>query len=274
MTLDIHPTAVVYPGAQLGEGVRVGPFAVIESGVEVGPGCEIQAHAVLTGLVTVGAGCLIGYGAVVGAAPQDLSYDPTQPGLVRIGERNRIREYCTIHCGSRPGQATSVGDDCFIMCGTHLAHDVSVGNRVIIANNALLGGHVQIQDRVFIGGGSVFHQFVRIGTLAICQGLFGGGKDVPPYTMAAEINGVAGLNAVGLKRAGFSVAQRKEIKEAFALLYREGLNTTQALAKAKEREWGEQGRIFWNFVENSKRRGLCDWLGGRRGANLAFSNLE
>ena len=123
---------------------------------------------------------------------------------VRIGDGNRIREYCTIHRGTSHDSATVVGSHCFLMAGAHLAHNVRLGDRVILANNALLGGHVIVEDRVFIGGGCVFHQHIRVGRLAICQGASAFSKDVPPFTIAAERNGVAGLNVVGLRRAGLT----------------------------------------------------------------------
>jgi UDP-N-acetylglucosamine acyltransferase len=150
------------------------------------------------------------------------------------------------------------------MAGAHLAHNVRLGDRVVIANNAMLGGYTQVEDGVFIGGGCVFHQFIRVGRLAICQGASAFSKDIPPYTMAAERNGVAGLNIVGMRRAGFSPEQRAEIKEAFALLYRRGFNVTQALVAAGERAWGPEAQGFFDFVGAAKKRGYCDLLGSRR----------
>jgi UDP-N-acetylglucosamine acyltransferase len=151
------------------------------------------------------------------------------------------------------------------MAGAHLAHNVSLGDYVVIANNALLGGHVQVAERVFIGGGCVFHQHVRVGRLAICQGASAFSKDIPPFTTAAERNGIAGLNVVGLRRAGFTAAQRAEIKAAFALLYRQGFNTTQALAVARERTWGAEAQAFFDFVAAAQKRGICDFLASRGG---------
>jgi UDP-N-acetylglucosamine acyltransferase len=142
---------------------------------------------------------------------------------------------------------------------------VSLGDHVIIANNALLGGHVQVAERVFIGGGCVFHQHIRVGRLVICQGASAFSKDIPPFVTAAERNGIAGLNVVGLRRAGMTAAQRSEIKEAFALLYRRGLNITQALAAAKERTWGAEALAFFDFVAAARKRGVCDFLASRRG---------
>ena len=150
----------------------------------------------------------------------------------------------------------------------HLGHNVQIGNRVIIANNSLLGGYVRIADSVFIGGGSVFHQYVEVGRLAICQGLSGLGKNVPPFTLAEGRNRVAGLNVVGLRRAGLSLAERTEIKRAFDLLYRQRLNTQQALQEAAKQSWGPLGREFFAFVEASKQRGICPLRRGRGDAAI------
>ncbi len=262
----LHPTAVIHPEATLGAGVTIGPYAVIEGAAVIGDGCVIQAHAVIGGCVVMGRDNLIGCGAILGGDPQDFAFQPETRSAVRIGNGNKIRELCTIHRGTAEGTATVVGDGCFLMAGAHLGHNVVLGDRVILANNALLGGHVQVGERVFIGGGCVFHQHLRVGRLAICQGLSAFSKDIPPFTTAAGRNGVAGLNIVGLRRAGFSTEQRAEIKDAFALLYRRGLNITQALAAARERSWGAEARAFFDFVASAKKRGVCDFLATRDGA--------
>ena len=256
----LHPTAVIHPEAQLGANVTVGPYAVIEGAAQIGDGCTVQAHAVIGAHVRMGRENVIGYGAIVGGDPQDFAFQPETRSEVVIGDGNRIREYCTLHRGTTEGSATVVGDGCFLMAGAHLAHNVRLGNGVVLANNALLAGHVVIEDCVFVGGGCVFHQHMRVGRLAMCQGLSGFGKDIPPYTVAGRINGIAGLNVVGLRRAGFTTAVRAEIKEAFALLYRSGLNVSQALAAAGERGWGAEAQAFWDFVAGARRRGLCDFL--------------
>jgi UDP-N-acetylglucosamine acyltransferase len=262
----IHPTASIHPGAQLGEGVTVGPFAVIEGPARIGDRCTIQAHAVITGHVVMGHDNFVGYGAVIGADPQDLAFQPTVQSEVRIGDNNRIREYSTIHRATSSGEATVVGSHCFLMAGAHLAHNVTLGDRVILANNALLGGHVIIEDRVFVGGGCVFHQHIRVGRMALCQGSSAFSKDVPPFVIAAERNGVAGLNVVGLRRAGLTPAERVEVKTAFDLLYRSGNNVSQAIAAAEAMHWGEHGTAFWNFAAAARKRGLCDLLTSRRAA--------
>ncbi|HEV7406607.1 MAG TPA: acyl-ACP--UDP-N-acetylglucosamine O-acyltransferase [Chthoniobacteraceae bacterium] len=253
----IHPTAIIDPQARLGENVTVGAYAVIEGPAEVGDGCTIQAHAILSGRVVLGPENFIGYGSVIGGYPQDLGFNPETKSEVRLGARNRIREHCTIHRASKEGGATTVGDDCYLMAGAHLGHDVQLGHRIVIANNALLGGHVQVADHVFIGGGSVFHQHMRVGRLVITQGKSGFSKDIPPYTIGAEVNLIAGLNVVGMRRAGFSSDQRREVKKAFALLYQSGLNVRQALTAAAEQEWGPEAQAFFEFVSGAGKRGVC-----------------
>ena len=264
--MSIHPTAVIHPRANLGAGVTVGPLAVIEEAAVLGDDCIVHAHAFIGGHVTLGKNCTVGHGAVLGGDPQDFSFNPQVRSRVVIGDGTKMFESVTIHRGTTEGSETVVGEGCFLMGGAHLGHNVRLGSGVVIANNALLAGHVQVEDRVFIGGGSVFHQHVRVGRLAICQGASGFGKDIPPFVIAAEINGVAGLNVVGLRRAGFDAAARAEIKRAFDMLYRSGKNVSQALAASAEAEWSEAGRTFWDFVAAAKKRGLCDLLGSRRGA--------
>jgi UDP-N-acetylglucosamine acyltransferase len=262
----IHPTAIIHPSAQLGKDVSVGPYAIIEGAAIIGESCSIQAHAVIGANVVMGKNNTIGYGAIIGGEPQDFSFKPEVKSRVVIGDNNRIREYCTLHRGSRDGSDTVVGSDCFLMGGTHLAHDVRIGNHVITANNVLLAGHVSIGDRVFLSGAAAVHQFIRIGTLAICQGGSGYTKDLPPYVIGADFNGVAGLNVVGMRRAGLDSAARAEVKRAFTLLYRSGHNVRQALEEASTQSWGECGTVFWDFIQSGKKKGICDWIGARKKA--------
>jgi UDP-N-acetylglucosamine acyltransferase len=252
----IHRTAVVDPKAQIDFDVVIGPCALIEGPVQISSGTEIQGHAVITGSVRIGKNNRIGYGAVIGSFPQDLSFDQNASSGVEIGENNVIREYCTIHRGTKEGSNTLVGSNNLLMVGAHLGHNTRIGNHVILANNVLLGGYVEIHDLAFIGGGSVVHQFTRMGASSLLQGLSGIGKDVPPFSIAIGKDGVSTINVVGLRRAGFGPALRKEVKDAFALLYRSGLNSTQALEEAKRRSWSKEISLFWDFVATSKR-GIC-----------------
>lgn len=256
--MKIHPTAIIDPAAQLGADVEIGPYSIIGAGAVVGENCTIQAHVVIEGSVKMGAKTFVGHGAVIGAFPQDLSFDPKTQSAVEIGAGNTIREYCTIHRGSTEGTATVLGDGNFLMVGTHVGHNCSLGNGVVIANDCLLAGHVRIDDRAFVGGGSRFHQGIRMGRLVMAEGRFT--QNLPPFLSAAK-NQVYGMNIVGLRRADFSAADRDEIKRAFKLLYRSGLNTKQALAKAAETEFGPIGREFFEFVANAGKRGIVSFGG-------------
>ena len=217
--MPIHPTAIIHPEATVSPDAEIGPYVCIEGPAEIGAGCVLQAHAVLAGRVRLGRDNRIGYGAVIGAWPQDLSFQPGRESGVEIGEGNTIRELCTIHRATTEGGLTRLGDANYLMAGAHLAHDVKIGSHVIIANNALLGGHVEVQDRVFIGGGCVFHQFIRVGRLAIAQGASAFSKDIPPFALGAERNTVAGLNTVGLRRAGRrpGSARRSRARSSFSI---------------------------------------------------------
>lgn len=257
--MKIHQTAIVDPDAQIGAEVEIGPYSVISGGAVIGEKCVIQSHAVIEGTVRMGAGNFIGHGAIIGAAPQDLSFDPRTKSAVEMGSGNVIREYCTVHRGSAEGSATLLGDGNFLMVGTHLGHNCVLGNGVVIANDCLLAGHVRIDDRAFIGGGSRFHQGIRMGRLVMAEGRFT--KNLPPFLGAAK-NEVYGMNIVGLRRADFSEADRDEIKRAFKLLYRSGLNTKQALEKAAEMDFGQVGREFFDFVANAGKRGIVSYGGG------------
>jgi UDP-N-acetylglucosamine acyltransferase len=253
----IHPTAIIHPDARLHPSVSVGAYAVIEAPAVIGEGCVISAHAVIAGDVEMGKNNTVGHGAVIGGEPQDLAFKPEVRSRVVIGDSNRFREHVTIHRGTNEASETIVGNNCYLMAGAHLAHNVRLGNNVILANNVLVGGHVHFADHVFVGGGAVFHQFIRIGNNVICQGMSGFSKDIPPYTIGAEINYVAGLNVIGLRRGGFDSAQRAEIKSAFDLLYRSGMNVSQALAASEQKTWTDVGKNFWSFVAAAKKKGIC-----------------
>jgi UDP-N-acetylglucosamine acyltransferase len=255
----VHSTAIVDSAAQLGTEVSIGPYAVIGADVVIGERSTIQSHVVIEGAVTIGRGNVIGHGAVIGAPPQDLSFSAERKTRVEIGNDNVIREHCTIHRGSPEGSATTIGNKNFLMVGVHIGHNCRIGDNVIIANNCLLAGHVIVDDHAFLGGGSTFHQHMHVGRLVMVQGSSAFGKDLPPFTLAAERNAIFGLNVVGLKRAGFSAKERDEVKAAFKLIYMSGLNISQALHKAASMKLGPAAREFVDFVANAKKRGICPY---------------
>ena len=253
----IHPTAVVEPDARIGVDVEIGPFSVIGPHAVIGERTIVRSHVVIEGEVVIGSSNFIGHGAVIGAPPQDVSFSPERNTGVEIGDDNIIREYCTIHRGSAEGTVTKIGNKNFLMAGAHIGHNCVIGNNVIIANNCLLAGHVRVDDGAFLGGGSTFHQFMHVGRFVMVQGSSAFGKDLPPFVIAAERNSVFGVNVVGLRRAGFSVKDREEIKVAFKLLYESGLNVSQALEKAATMKFGDAACELFDFVAKAKQRGIC-----------------
>ncbi|MCC7428308.1 MAG: acyl-ACP--UDP-N-acetylglucosamine O-acyltransferase [Alphaproteobacteria bacterium] len=263
---EIHPTALVAPGARLAESVRIGPFSTIGAEVTLGPGVEVMSHVVIDGRTVVGEGCRIFPGATVGLAPQDLKY-ANEPTELRIGARCLIREHVTIHRGTKGGGGiTSVGDDCFLMACVHVAHDCHLGNRVIIANNAVMGGHVEIGDNAVIGGTAALHQFVRIGRHAMVGGASAVEGDVIPFgSVLGNRAWLAGLNLIGLKRRGFPRTQIHALRGAFRLVFgAEG--TLESRLDAALARWPEEALVqeVVAFMRAPSKRPLV--LPGRAGA--------
>lgn len=253
---SIHPTAQISPDAELAEEVEVGPFAVIEGPVTLAARVKIGGHAWISGRTHIGEGTSVGWGAVIGADPQDLSFDPTTDSGVTIGPHNTLREYVTIHRGSKPGGLTTVGSENLLMTGVHLGHDTIIGNGNILANNVLLGGHVTLGNKAFLGGGAACHQFVRVGDLAMVQGLSAVSQDLPPYCVSYGINQLAGLNTVGLRRAGLDAEARAAIKSAYKLIFHSGLPRAQALAEAASRGWPDSVQRFLDAIAHPSKKGV------------------
>jgi UDP-N-acetylglucosamine acyltransferase len=260
-TANIHAKAHVDSRAKIGAGVRVGPFAVIDGDVELGADCIVGPHVYLTGHTKIGANNKFHCGAVIGDAPQDLKYKDA-PSRTRIGDNNVFREGVTIHRATKAGEETIVGSNNFLMANSHVAHNCIVGNSVILANGALLAGHVEVQDRVFISGNCAVHQFCRVGTLALMQGGTVISKDLPPFTVAHQMNVVCGLNVVGLRRAEYSAADRAELKQLYKYIYRTGVNFRPAILAAKNQFTSAPAKVFLEFVSNAKRS-ICSEVGHR-----------
>ncbi len=259
--MNIHPTAIVHPKANIAADVQIGPFSIIEENVTIGQGTKIGSHVILNGWTTIGKNCLIHMGCILGHEPQIKGYEEKEAYTV-IGDNNIIREYVTIHRGWKEGEATNIGNDNYIMANAHVGHNCQIGSGVIITNSALLAGHVSVEDKAVISGLVGIHQFCRIGTFAIVGGMSVIVQDVPPYML---IDGnpslVYGLNTVGLRRAGFSQELRHYLKTAYKILYRSNLNTSQALAKI-EKELPPLSEInhLLDFIKKSKR-GICSGRG-------------
>ena len=255
--MPIHSTALVDSSADIADDVEVGPYTIIDGPAKIASGCRIASHVHLYGDVSIAEDCSIDAGAVIGAEPQSIDFDPDTPSRVEIGSRNRIREYVTIHRSATENGATRVGNDNFLMTGAHLGHDVEIGSHNVLANNCLLAGHVEMGDYCFLGGGSVYHQFCRIGDYVMVRGLGGVGQDVPPFVIVASVNRVAGLNVIGLRRGGFDREARASIKRAFELVFRRGLNVKQALEEADKQEWDENAARIFDFMRVRSSRGYC-----------------
>jgi len=253
--MTIHKTAIIDPAAEIDSSVEIGPYAVIEGPVKIGPGCRVMSHAYITSNTCLGPNNVIHPFAVIGGAPQDLSYRGEESAL-KIGKGNTIREGVSIHRGSKEGFSTVIGDNNFIMGYSHIAHDCVIGDEVVIANGALLAGHVHIDDQVFISGNVVIHQFCEVGRLAMLSGLARVSKGVPPFMTVVERNMISGLNVVGLKRAGFTPEERVKVKRAYKLLYRSGLNVKQAVAAIEREDLGPGAVEIVDLIRRSTR-GIC-----------------
>jgi UDP-N-acetylglucosamine acyltransferase len=226
---SIHPTAIVEPGAELGDNVRIDAYSIVRADVRIGEGTTIGPHCVIEGHTTIGRDNRIFQFCSLGAVPQDKKY-AGEPTRLEIGDRNTIRESCTFNIGTAQDVGvTRVGDDNWIMAYVHIAHDCLVGNQTILANNATLGGHVQLGDWVFLGGLTGVHQFVKIGAHAMAGFASAVTQDVPPF-MLVDGNPLAvrGFNIEGLRRRGFGPERIAAVKQMHRVLYRSGKTLEQA----------------------------------------------
>src|SRR5437899_4221639 len=227
----IHPSAVVHSGAQIGAGSEIGPYCVVGEHVVLGDGCRLHSHVVVDGHTRLGQGNEIFPFASIGLKTQDLKW---KGGLTRteIGDHNTFREYVTVHSASGDGEATTVGSNNHILAYCHIAHNVALGNHVIMSNVATLAGHVAVEDHAVIGGLAAIHQFCRIGKMAIIGGCSKVVQDVPPFMMAdGNPAQTRTINKVGLERNGVSEEAQSALRQAYKILFREGLTIPNALAK-------------------------------------------
>ena len=253
----IHPSACVEDGAQLGADVEVGPFVHIGPNVKIGAGTRIAQGAIIDGHTTIGEQCQIFPYACVGMKTQDLKYQAGSVSYVEIGDRTVLREFSTVHLGTADGEKTIIGSDCLFMCYCHAAHGVILGNHVICSNSVQLAGDVHLQDYAIVGGCSASHQFCTVGTHAMVGGMVKIRQDVPPYMlcdMESSSMKVIGPNVVGLTRRGFSRDVIHALKDAHRLIYREGLNRTQALERVEnDVEPFEEVKTLVSFYRHSTR---------------------
>lgn len=249
----VHLTAIVSADADLGPGVEVGPYSVVEGPVTLGPGCVIAPHVHLIGPLTMGRENRVGTGCVLGSEPQHLAYRG-QPTSTEIGDHNTFREHVTVHRGSHVEGTTRIGDHNFFMAHSHVAHDCHVANHCILVNGSLLAGHCRLDDRVIMSGGSAIQQFVRVGRLSMISGHESATKDVIPFVIVGARNLIAGVNSIGLRRAGVPPEDILAVRKAYHLLYRSGL-LIKAAVEQVETELGHLPIVaeIVQFVRASKR---------------------
>ena len=257
----IHPTAVIDPAAEIGRGCVIGPYVVIDAGVVLGEECHLGPHVYITGGTVLGPRNRIHAGAVLGDAPQDLKYAGA-PTRLRIGADNTFRENVTVHRSNKMEADTTIGNGNLFMAGSHAGHNCEIGDLNILANGALLAGHVTLASRAFISGNCLVHQFCRVGRLAMMQGGSAISKDLPPFCVARGDNGIAGLNTVGLRRAGISAAERLALRRLFKVLFRREGGLAGAIVEARARFADAACTELIDFVAAS-RRGVCAATGKR-----------
>ncbi len=251
---EIHKTAIVSPGAQLGTGVSVGPYSIIEDDVQIGDGTTVASCALVASGARIGSSVKIHHGAVISTIPQDLKFAGEKSTVV-IGDGTNVREYATVNRGTSARGETTVGKNCMLMSYSHVGHDCILGDNIIMSNSVNLAGHVEIGDYAILGGVLPIHQFVKIGPHVMIGGGFRVQQDVCPYALVAGYPlKVIGINSVGLKRRGFDKDVIKTLEKTFKILFFSKLNTSQALERIKgEIEPIAQVQEIVDFFEKSER---------------------
>jgi UDP-N-acetylglucosamine acyltransferase len=249
----VAPTARVDADATIGPQCRVGEFCVVESDVVLGRGCHLEPHVYVKRWTTLGNDNHLSAGVVLGSDPLDKAFQGERSYL-SIGDRNRIREHFTISRGTKPEAVTRIGNDNFIMTSGHIAHDCQIGDGVVVASCALVAGYASVDDGAFLSGGVVVHQYTRIGQLAMVGGNTRVNTDLPPFFLYSEFHAAAhGLNVVGLRRAGVTQQEMRDLKLAYRILYRSNLSLSAALEKISTTLEGEKISELVRFIEDSKR---------------------
>ncbi len=249
-----HSTAIVSSRAEIGKDVTIGPFAIIEDDVVIGDGCIIDSAVSIKSGARIGNNVKIYHGAAVSGPPQDLKFAGEKSELI-VGDNTIVREFVTLNRGTKASGKTEIGKNCVFMAYSHAAHDCIIGNNVIVANSVQMGGHVEIGDWAIIGGGTMIHQFSLIGAHAMIGGGFRVTQDVLPYSMVAGYPlRCIGVNAIGLKRRGFSEETITTLKKLFRYLMSKKMNTSQALEEI-EREIEKIPEVVnvLEFLEKSER---------------------
>lgn len=253
--MSIHPTAIVDPAATIDSSAQIGPYAIVEGPVQIGARVRVHAHACISGWTQIAEDCEIFPHACIGYPPQDRAYDGSET-YCTIGAGTVIREGSSVHRGTGAGTTTRIGSHCFLMANSHVAHNCQVADNVTLANGVLLAGHVHLGPRVFMGGCSVVHQFVHIGELAMIAGLARVAMDVPPFFLAGSDNRCLGVNGVGMRRAGLTPAELREIRQSHQLLYRSSLPFARAIERLSTTVQTPAGARLVEFLREPSRRGI------------------
>lgn len=253
--MPIHPTAVIDPRAQIDSTVSIGPYCVVEGDVVIGPGTVLGTHVHLLGHTRIGSDCRIHSHAVLGDTPQDRAFTGGE-SYCEIGSGCIIREHVTVHRGTQPGTTTRIGERCMLMASSHVGHNCQVGNDVILVNSCLLGGYVSVGDRALLSGNVGVHQFVRIGTLAMIGGLAKITQDVLPFFMVDGPGYCVGVNRVGMKRAGFTPAERADALHAFRTMCRTPGTVSSCLERLRGSVTTRVGQEVLAFLDQKSKRGF------------------
>ncbi len=276
MSTQIHPMAVVEKGAELADGVVVGPNAYVGPNVKIGKGTIVQSKAHVDGHTELGEGNLIFPFASVGTRPQDLKYKG-EPTILKIGDRNQIREFTTVNLGTvQGGGITTIGNENLIMAYAHIAHDCHIGSRCVLTNSVQLAGHVTLEDFVIVGALAALHQFIRVGTSVIVSANSMIARDVPPFCIAAGRGGALyGLNRIGLKRRGFTPDAILALKKAYRAAFRAGKKTPEAIAVLRADFPGvKEVQQLADFMEKKGPRGMLVDASVRRGGRKGAEESE
>ena len=265
----IHPTAIIGKEVEIGSNNEIGPYVVIENRVKIGSDNKFLSHTCICSGTEIGDSNEFHIGSVIGNRPQDRAFNGA-PTNTKIGNHNTIREYVTIHRGTKEGTATVIGNHNFIMAYCHIAHNCILGEQITMVNGASLAGYCMIEDDAFLSGMTVFHQFTKIGRLAIISAFSAVNLDVPPFMMCGGRGAVVhGPNVVGLRRAGIPAETRDELKRAYKILFCSELSRTNALNEIEQTCKSREVKHLIEFTRNSKR-GICHGEHSRKSESVRF----
>lgn len=261
----VHPSSIVGPDVQLGEGVEIGPFCSITGQVTLGDHVRLISHVCVQGPCSIGARTILYPNSAIGMEPQDFKFAPGSPTAgVKIGSDCLIREHATVHAATKQDRPTTVGARVFLMVGSHLGHDASVGDHAILVNNVLLAGHTEVHAQAILSGGVMVHQFARVGRLVMASGGALLTSDVPPFCLAAHRNTLVGLNLVGMRRSGMPREEIDAVRRAFREVLAPNPQRGEMIEMLAERgQTSPAVREMHDFIAGTKRRSLTPVIGSR-----------